>query len=92
MIIDRKKIARDLVTHRNLWETILTGDDEAGKKQPVRLREIEQSSGINIFYIGVKQHKKADFEKMTNTWNLLSIQFSPNTSTNDDLVAVLWVE
>ena len=93
MFTDRKRIAKDLITHRSLWQNVLSDGKEEGKKRFVTLRELERSSRLNILYIGVKENNKAEFEKLTEAWNLLSVQFSQNVeAASDELIAELWVE
>ena len=87
---DGRKIAKDLISHRNLWETVLSEQIYEGKEELIKLRELERCTlGAAVICIGIKSNKRVEFENLAQMWNPLTIQYMPVQERNDEMVVEL---
>jgi hypothetical protein len=68
-----RKIVKDLITHRNLW-TVMSEQDDNGKENFIKLRDLENYS-FGIICIGIRKDRKKEFERLAERWNPLAIQY-----------------
>lgn len=90
---DGRKIVKDLILHRHLWQVVLSESSSEGKENLVKLRQLESGLGTGVICIGIKKNRKKDFERLAEKWNPLAIEFLPMYGPeNDELLAELSFE